>query len=96
VLTAAAMLSSLKAILQTDDLPLILHGRTIMRKSIDSLFGPVGDDRHNDCVKRCEAELSRYSNTYSARAKETCERNYQDCVDVCDHEEGIVKVLSTG
>ncbi len=63
-----------------------------MRESIPTLFGPVGDDRHNACIDGCEADLSRCSRSASARASETCDRTYQNCVEDCDREEGVVRV----
>jgi hypothetical protein len=63
-----------------------------MRESIPALFGPVGDDRHTACLDRCEANLSRCSDAASAQATDTCNRNYEHCIENCDRREGVMKV----
>lgn len=63
-----------------------------MRDSIPRLFGPIADERHGECLDRCENELNRCSEQTSVRELTACYRKHQRCADDCDREEGVLKV----
>jgi hypothetical protein len=63
-----------------------------MHESIPTLFGPVGDDRYTACLDQCELNLSRCPYNSSVPTADPCDRTYRDCIESCEHREGVVRV----
>jgi hypothetical protein len=63
-----------------------------MRESILVVLVPLGDDRHNKCLARCEDVLEYRASESSASATEKCDRNYQECIEDGDRKEGVMRV----